>query len=204
MCGTKLGPSTSYQNLSTGGDVSGTVYQAGRDIHFGGATEDEVAVYEPKWSWKSPLTQAVLTWASVVLGVLGVLAGWRGFAPWFKSFGHGLPTEIPALGWIISLFVLLFLLVVTISLGRIAKHRTQHFSSWAFLPSITGWGGRIGLAKLQGDCPKCGGKLIFYDKPVEWISDVQSGRRKVTRRAAAAECTRNSDHWWTVDRTDGE
>ena len=45
--------------------------------------------------------------------------------------------------------------------------------------TLTGWGGRIGLARFRGACPKDGGRLRLYDKPVRWESDVTTGKLKV-------------------------
>lgn len=205
MCGIDLGRHPSHFSVSTGsGDISGEVYQAGRDIFLGGHSQELVAEYEPKWSWKSPLTMSVLTWISVVLGLFSILAGWQGFTSSFSEIQAGAGGGPRSINWLIVFLTLFILFVISVWLRRVTKRRTQHFSPWSFLPSITGWGGRIGLAKLQGECPKCGGDLRFYNKPVEWITDVQSGKIKVTRRAAAGECSRNPDHWWTVDRSDGD
>lgn len=168
-----------------------------------GTPSRPVAQYEPKWSWRSPLTLAILTWISVVLGALGVLAGWQGLLPLFNAIGSELPAESLSVGWMIAFFVVVLLLVVALALRRVAKHRTQHFSPLPWLPTLTGWGGRIGLARLQGGCPIDGGKLRFYDKPTKWIDYPDTGRRKVTERRMAAECVRNADHWWPVDKTDG-
>jgi hypothetical protein len=203
-CGTRLGSAGPSQGVSTGGgSISGGVYQAAGDIHVGGTPQNPVAQYEPKWSWQSPLTLALLTWVSVGLGVLGVIAGWQGFAPLFVSLRHGLPAESPQPGWMIALMVALLLIAVAIWLRRVAKNRTQHFAPVSWLPTLTGWGGRIGLARLQGNCPICGGRFRFYDKPSRWIDYEETGRRKVIERRMAAECVKNADHWWPVDKTDG-
>jgi hypothetical protein len=209
-CGTPVDssrPDSAVQNsqgIKTGDIHSGNFIQAGRDVHFTNHAEEETATYEPKWSWKSPLTLAVLTWISVVLGIFSLISGWQGISSLVTSFKSGLTGQPPSYGWLITFAVTVVALILFIELRRITKHRTQHFSAWSFLPSVTGWGGKIGLAKLQGKCPKCDGDLRFYNKPTEWVTDYQSGRTKVTKRTAAAECNRNSDHWWTVDRADGE
>jgi len=202
-CGTSTNAARPSQGVSTGGgDIHGGIYQAAGDIFVGGAPSQSGAQYEPKWSWRSPLTLALLTWVSVALGVLGVLAGWQGFSPLFSAIGGGLPPEPASPGWMIAFFVVALLFVIVLALRGVAKHRTQHFSPLPWLPTLTGWGGRIGLARLQGECPIDGGKLRFYDKPSKWI-DYTDGRRKVTERRMAAECVKNADHWWPVDKTDG-
>lgn len=181
----------------------GGVYQGGGDIHVGARLVAAAARYEPKWSWGNPLTLALLTWISVGLGVLGVIAGWQGFAPLFESLSNGLPREGPSLVWMIAFGVVVLLLVRAMLLRTVAKNRTQHFSPLSWFPTLTGWGGRIGLARLQGTCSICRDKLRFYDKPTKWILNLETYRRQVTGRRMAAECVKNVDHWWLVDKTDG-
>lgn len=168
-----------------------------RDSHA-----EPTAEYHVKWSWRSPLTLAILTWVSAALGVLSVVAGWQGFSPLFSAIGSGLPPEPTSPGWVIAFFVVVLMLMIVLALRGVAKHRTQHFSPLPWLPTLTGWGGRIGLARLQGKCPIDGGKLRFYDKPSKWI-DYSNGRQKVTERRMVAECVKNGDHCWLVDKTDG-
>lgn len=88
-------------------------------------------------------------------------------------------------------------------LRRVAKNETQHFPVMSWLPVLTGWGRRIGLARMQGTCPIDGGRLRFYDKPVLWADDLNAGKRKVMQRRMAAECVKNNEHWWPVDKTGG-
>ena len=121
----------------------------------------------------------------------------------FKAFGDGLPTGGPSTRWMIAFFAVVLLFAIAMWLRNVAKNRTQHFSPLSWLPTVTGWGGRIGLARLEGSCPIDGGRLRFYDKPVSWIHYPETGRRKVTERRMAAECVRNPDHCWPVDKTDG-
>lgn len=191
------------QGVSTGGgDIFGGVYQAARDIHVGGAPPGPIAQYEPKWSWRSPLTLALLTWISVVLGVLGVIAGWQGLAPLFASVNDGFPVVSPKPLWVIALLIVVLLFALSMWLRSVAKNQTQHFSPLSWLPALTGWGGRIGLARLKGTCPICGGRFRFYDKPTNWIDNLETGHRKVTERRMAAECIKNTDHSWSIDKTD--
>lgn len=202
QCGTPLGEPRGQSLRTGGGDIHGGTYQAGRDIHIGASAPSPVAEYEAKWSWRSPLTMAALTWISVGLGALGVLAGWQSLLPLFALRGGRLSTSDPSPVWTIGLALIVLGLAVTLSLRRIAKHRTQQFFSLGWLPAVTGWGGRVGLAKLQGRCPNCGGSLRFYDKPMTWIDDLSTGKRKVTKRGMAAEWVKNDAHWWLVDKTD--
>lgn len=202
-CGSSVGDAPPSQNISGNSGVSGAIYQAGGDIHVvGGSPAEPTAEYQAKWSWRSPLTLAVLTWVSVALGLLGVAAGWQGLYP-MVNFFRGSTTEQPPVAWLYAFMGVMLVLLLSLWLRGVAKQRTQHLPSVSWLPALTGWGGRIGLAKLEGSCPRDGAALRFYDKPIEWVKDPTTGRQKTTRRQMAAECSRNPDHWWRVDKADG-
>lgn len=204
-CGIETGVRTPHHNIDiSGGYISGGVYQSGRDIYLTSSPEGAAAEYQPKWSRKTFLTQSVLGWVSVILGTLSLFTGWQGFEAWYESVQNGISLKAPMLWWFLGFFLSFLMLILVLTGLKIVRNRTQHFSPLHILPSVTGWGGRIGLARLEGSCPTCGGSLKFYNKPIEWLTYPQSGRKKVTRRAPAAECKRNPDHWWTVDPTDGE
>lgn len=205
-CGTPASGAGVSQHVSGGeGGISGRIYQAGGNIHIGEDKPESAGQYDAKWSWRSPVTMGILTWISVALGVLGVVAGWQGIAPLFESLTDNGPTlfEAPKPGWLITFGVAFLLLVVVLGLRKVTKHRTQHFSPISWLPALTGWGGRVGLARFTGDCSICGGSLKFYDKPTQWIVNLETRKRKVTERRMAAECVNNEEHCWTIDKTDG-
>lgn len=185
-CGARIGNSDDrvHQGINTGGgSISGGVYQAGGDIHLGGESQEPRATYEPKWSWKSPLTLAVLTWISVIFGLLSLGSGYKvleSAAGALLSLGNSetIPQVQP-----IGMFVFLGFVVIfggAMALRRITKNETQHFPSISWLPVLTGWGKRIGLARMKGICPIDGGHLRFYDKPIVWVNDPHTGKRRVT------------------------
>lgn len=195
--------------IQVGGSVHGLVI--GGDFHFNSMPQDPAAEripqqppaeYKTAWSWKSPVTMATLTWLSVVLSIVGVIAGWQGLQPFFSLLSGSLGSQDPpSIWWMVVFFTALGIVIVAIGLRRIIKLGIQWFPPVPWLPVVAGWDGHIGLARLDGACPSCGGKLKFYDKPTRW--DVsEDGKRKVAERTMAAECTRNSDHWWRVDKTD--
>ncbi len=210
-CGTRLGDDSNNgakQRIDTGGGaISGSVYQAGGDIHLGGKPPEPGATYEAKWSWRSPLTLAVLTWISVIFGLLSLGSAYKVVESLVSailgadSTGNLKPIQ-PV--WTFILMGLIFVFALAMFLRRVAKNETLHFPTLSWLPALTGWGGRIGFARLQGTCPIDGGRLLFYDKPVDWVVDLDKGKRKVTQRQMAAECVKNDEHWWPVDKTDGE
>lgn len=198
-----MGDAPPSQNISGNSGISGSIYQAGGDIHVvGGSQTEPAAEYQAKWSWRSPLTLAVLTWVSVVLGAVGVVAGWQGLSP-VVSFFRGRSAEPPSLAWTYVFLGVMLVFLLSMGLRGVARQRTQHFPSVPWLPALTGWGGRVGLAKLEGRCPRDGAALRFYNKPIKWVEDLKTGKRKITQRQMAAECSRNPDHWWSVDKTDG-
>lgn len=164
-CGTRVGDSPASQSISGNIGVAGGVYQAAGDIHVGGASAEPVAECHVKWSWRSPLTLAVLTWVSVLLGAFGLVAGWQGLLP-IVDLPNGGSLKQPSMAWIYVFVGAVLLFVFSVELQGIAKRRTQHLPSVSWLPAVTGWGGRVGIAKLEGACPRDGAALRFYDKPV--------------------------------------
>lgn len=49
---------------------------------------------------------------------------------------------------------------------------------------------------------KCGGKMKYYNKPIEWREILRSDgsiKREVTKRIPVLECKRNAEHWYSVD-----
>lgn len=78
----------------------------------------------------------------------------------------------------------MFLFILFFSLRRITKNQTRH--PLLFNYAISGYGRRLTLEKIHIEkCPQCGGKMKYYNKPVEWIdkhySDGKS-KREVTKR----------------------
>lgn len=210
-CATPVG-SSSAQSVSNTGNAGRDIqqYQAGRDLIFypqgGTSNTKDVPEYEVKWSWRSPLTLAVLTWVSVILGILSLGSVYKVFEPLVGGLLNGAVLDAASAMqpiWIYVFMVLILLFVIAVVLRRIASHETQHLSRFSLLPAITGWGRRIGFARLKGRCV-CGGKLRFYSKPVGFSPpDPQTGKQRVTEREMTAECVRAPKHHaWRVETTD--
>ncbi len=161
------------------------------------------ASYTPEPVWRSPFTMAVLTWISVVKGILGLIP----FTTIIRiGFGgrRGNINEVSSNG--IQVYVIVFaisalLLICLISLRGIVKKqiRVPIGLNYAF----SGYGGRITLEKIYIDkCPICAGQMKYYNKPVEWIDRHYSDgktKREVTKRVPALECKRNHEHCYAVD-----
>ena len=98
-------------------------------------------------------------------------------------------------------FVVLFmLLMITLTVRRIANLQTRHPLICNF--AINGYGKRIVIEKITKKCPKCGGKMKYYNKPIKWVDKLYSDgkvKREVIRRISVLECKRNSDHCYVVD-----
>lgn len=209
FCPTCGGPSerSTVQTVTNSGDRSGPVIQVGGDFHAVVAARNEPATteYVTKSYRASPLTQTVLAWISVVLGIISVLSGWWAMAPPVQAIVEGSFSAgaLASAGGAFSVFfVAVVLAFLAISGTIIASRRTQHLSRFSFLPALTGKDGRLGLARFEGTCTICGGKLRFYSKPLEWVENLDTGKRRITRRGLAGECRRNREHWWAIDSTD--
>lgn len=75
-------------------------------------------------------------------------------------------------------------------------------------PIIRGWAingknKRITVERIKpGKCPKCRGKMKYYNKPIQRSRSVDINgkvKRRVIKRAPALECLRNSNHSYLVD-----
>lgn len=213
-CGRPTASTEDNVSVSILGNQNAPIITVGdKNVINQGGTPDRGAEYKVSCHKKTPLKKWVLALASL----LSAAASLATIAPTVKTItstafsitqGKTVTSEeasFPSQHFIsFSLFLLWFaLMALSIRLFLLVKSRTMLFSRFPSLPAVTGWGGQINLVKFKGDCPTCKGKLRFYSKPIEWMISPQSGRRSVTKRALAAECTRNSDHWWTIDPTDG-
>lgn len=214
-CATPLHNGTD-QSTSNTGDAGRDInqYQAGRDLIFYPQSRSsrgkDVPEYEVKWSRRSPLTLTVLTWVSVILGLLSLGSGYKFFEPLIAALvdaviavldGAEFPNapEVP-LVWFSALLSLMLLFVIAVLLRRIAKNETQHLSRFSMFPAITGWGRRIGFARLKGKCI-CGGKLRFYSRKVD--SGTQAGGQGVSEREMTAQCVRDPKHHsWRIEATE--
>ena len=209
-CGASLSVASGHGVSTGGGDINGSVYQAGRDVVVNPASNDPPpATYEAVPIWRSPFTLGVLSWLGLVLGLAGLLPLWKMGQSVLSLFSEGLAVPVQRLEqhrWglvlMLCLFVLcLFMLILVTTLRRLAKFQLRKplFLGWA----LSGLGRRITLERIRaGECPKCGGKMRYYNKGTEWVDYFDSNgfkRRKVTGREPYLECERNPDHCFWVD-----
>lgn len=213
-CGTPIQNGQNNTFSTGGGSNNAPVTQniAGRDLHVypvpDNNVETPVGMYDVIPKWRSPVTQGVLTWIGATLGIIGIFPIWNiwnlfsGFINSIKSSGSPPSIDNSLLYFYLVLAMVLMVLVgLVIKLRKIARWelRKPIIFGW----SISGHGKKISLEKVQVDtCPKCGGKMKYYNKPVKWVSYVDpSGKKKqrITERSPAIECRRNQKHWWEVD-----
>lgn len=196
--------------MTGGGDIHGGLYQAGRDVVINPSpTVPSPATYEAVPKWRSPFTQGVLSWLGLILGLAGVFPLWRVLQPVLQLFRTGLGEPESGPGgnyWFWVLIVVFAMLVLDIWLRRLTKLQLRQplFGGWA----LSGAGRRVMLEKVRaGDCPQCGGKMRYCNKPTKWIDHINANgrrRREVTERASALECKRNPKHWFEVDPAEAE
>lgn len=165
--------------------------------------QQDRALYRPEPIWRSPFTLAVLTWMSFIIGILSLLP-LREMVRYIRTIYSGSLESLNANDMQISLltFAALFmLLIITLTVRRIANLQTRHPLICNF--AINGYGKRIVIEKIHIEkCPKCGGKMKYYNKPIEWMDKLYSDgkvKREVTKRIPVLECKRNSNHCYVVD-----
>lgn len=170
--------------------AAGNIINNTSDIH------PKEANYTPEPIWRSPLTLAVLSWISIAIAIAELFP--------ISKIVNAL--RISSSSFNVQMYstifvVLTLLLFVFLDLRRIVKMQIRRPLLFNF--AISGYGKRLTLEKVHIDkCPLCGGKMKYYNKPVEW-NDVRysngNTKREVTRRVPALECTRNAKHWCEVD-----
>ena len=204
-CGASLNGGTGHTVSTGGGDIHGNIYQAGRDVVVNHSADiTPIATYEAVPKWRSPITQAFLTWVGALVGLMSLLPLWKIIQPVVDLFQAGprRATDSDAsIVWLVVFFILVVVLVVALYLRRVTSGQLRKplIFGWA----VSGSGRRITIEKiLAGKCPWCGGKMRYYNKPTKWIDHIEpSGRRRreVTERVPALECKRNPKHWVEVD-----
>lgn len=195
---------SNQNNFNGTTNFNGPVQFAGGNIDNSNSEEkQENASYVPEPLWRSPFTLALLTWISVFVGILGVIPIGKIFINALSVLkGNFRVEENSAIQIYLFAFVgLVILFTAFISLRRIAKKQIRIPLFWDF--AINGYGKRITIEKIHVDkCPQCGGKMIYYNKPVEWIDKYYSDgktKREITKRIPVLECKRNHEHFYMVD-----
>ncbi len=185
-------------------NFNGPVQFAGGDIiNENFAPRHDKAKYTPEPKWRSPFTLAVLSWISAIIAILGLFPLGKILENVFVFLKRNVQvgSEFSMQIYFIIFIIFVALFILFFSLKRIAKKqiRVPLFLNYA----ISGYGRRITLEKIHIDkCPRCGGKMKYYNKPVGWRDKYYiSGKtkREITKKIPALECRRNSEHWYKVD-----
>lgn len=188
-------------------NVSGNIFNGPTNILAGNnyskeVEEDKVASYTPEPVWRSPITMAILSWMEFFISLIGVFPLYKILEPVInlltnKSIQVNTNNNIYAVIFAVTILVL----VLIFWLRSITKKETRHplFFNYA----ISGFGRKITIEKIHIEkCPICGGKMKYFNKPVEWINVLNSDgktKREVTKKVSVLQCKRNSDHCFEVD-----
>lgn len=204
-CGAPVAEVSGNSASTGGGDLHGGLYQAGRDVVVNPLPNElPSANYEAVPKWRSPWTQALLSWASLIVGLLSLFPLWKLVQPaleLIKSGPGGIESGSAQLVWLTIFLVLVLVMILVLSLRRVTKAQLRKplILGWA----VSGLGRRITFEKVRaGDCPECGGKMRYLNKRTKWIDDTDANWRKClekTERVPALECKRNPKHWAEVD-----
>lgn len=199
-----MGDKYSKSNINK---FSGNVFNGPTNIvagnnKFSEHEEDRAAKHTPEPVWRSPITMAILTWMGFFISLIGVFPLYKTLEPVInlltnKSIQVDTNNTIYAEIFAVTMLVL----VLIFWLRDITKKETRYplFFNYA----ISGLGRKITIEKIHIEkCPICGGKMKYFNKPVEGIDMPNSdGKTKpeVTKTVPALQCNRNSDHWYKVD-----
>lgn len=164
--------------------------------------EDKVVSYTPEPVWRSPITMAILSWFGFFISLIGIFPFYKIFEPVISLFtSKSIKINPNNSIYPVILVVIMLVLIIIIRLRSITKKETRHplFFNYA----ISGLGRKLTIERIHIEkCPRCGGKMKYFNKPVEWINKHYSDgrtKREVTKRVPAIQCKRNPEHWYGVD-----
>jgi len=198
--------SKEINNNVIGNVVEGSLQVAGEIIYnYQLQNEPEVKPsYAPEPLWRSNITLAVLSWISCLLGILGMIPIGKMIQIIVNIFNGSCDVNLAGRKetiWAIIFGIIITILIACLQLRRVTKYQVRYpiFCNLA----VCGLGKRISVERIHaGKCPKCGGEMRYYNKPIEWIDKPYSDgktRREITKRRPVLECKRNRDHFYIVD-----
>ena len=182
---------------------NGTAYIiAGNNNDFKENTLEKVATYTAEPIWRSPITMAILSWIGFFISLVSIFPFYKVLEPIINLLTNkGIRMNLNNIMYSVIVAVIMLILAIIIWLRGITKKEIRHplFFNYA----ISGLGRKLTIEKIHIDkCPICGGKMKYFNKPVEWRNIVNSDgkiKREVTKRVPALQCKRNADHWCKVD-----
>lgn len=200
-----MGDKFSKSNIN---NVSGNVFNgttniiAGNNNAFKEHEIEKVATYTPEPVWRSPITMAILSWFGFFISLIGIFPLYKTFEPVISLFtSKSIKINPNNSIYSVILVVIILVLIIIIWLRSITKKETRHplFFNYA----ISGLGRKLTIERIHIEkCPICGGKMKYFNKPVEWVDKHYSDgktKREITKRVPAIQCKRNPEHWYGVD-----
>lgn len=187
-------------------NVSGNVFNGPTNITVGNNysnkdAKDKCALYTVEPVWRSPITMAMLSWGGFIISLIGLFPLYKIFEPIINLINNkSIKVDLNKNNVILFIVILIFFVLI-IRLRSITKKETRHPLLFNF--AISGLGRKITIEKIRTNkCPKCGGKMKYFNKVVEWRDITYSNgktKREVIKKVPALECKRNSDHWVKID-----
>ena len=145
--------------------------------------------------------------SNFVLGILAIvvaLVAATALVISFTTAGSATPKTLDSVRLGLLLGVALGAVVAAAAwrVWRVVTRDGQWLPASPILPALVEDDGRLVIEKYSGDCPECGSKLRFYNRPVRWHYEPdEAGKHLVIdERSPSAECRQDSRHWWTIDR----
>ncbi len=184
----------------------GTVIQAaaGSTVHHGAPAEKPVAM-DARWAWNSPLTQSALAWIGTGLSLLSLVPFAKIVEPLWQIFTAGRPSSEPGwgtFGWFVGFTTTMLLAALTWSAFNVVRRRqVRPLDRFGLLPAAWGREGRLGLARLSGTCPHCGGNLRLKSIATAFRIEA-NGKERPSMREPFAVCANNPEqHRFAFDTT---
>lgn len=191
-------------NEITIGDVknnSGTTYVAGQNINI--YSREQALSQNCKFTqeplWRSPITQAALTWISFLMGLFDCIPLFGIIKNFCALFNENITVRSHSNIQINFIIFSAIFIVWCFSLYLRTITKRQTMQPLFFNIAVSGYGKRLSFIKIHATCPKCGGKMRYYRKPTEWIQDYNSSKKQITKRAPVLECKRNPEHSYYLD-----
>lgn len=166
-------------------------------------TEKTVARYTVETKLKSNITKPILDILTVVSSIITIISFVNISLPVINLFQGNINREkdYHQIVWIFILIICLALIIILVSLSRVAKKQIRVPLIMGY--AVNGMGRKLTFEKIiPGKCPVCNADMKYYNKAVEYsdiVLDNGKVKRKVIRKVPALECERNAKHWYEID-----
>lgn len=204
-CGAPLdGSGNVSQSVAKGN--RGTVIQAaaGSTVHHGLESPKNIPL-KARWTWNSPLTQSALAWIGTVLSLLTLLPLAKIAEPLWALLRGSAPSVTPS--WERFVWMGFFLVVAVLAalswsaFNVVRKRQVRPLDRLGLFPAAWGRDGRLGLARMEGECPQCDGALRLKNIATMFKIDTD-GNERPTKWEPFAVCRKNPEqHRFAFDVT---